>query len=334
MNDESLSQTVRIDLMRGIDGNSLNAPAETTRRDQLAEANWSTRKRQTAAAAAATRSRYEDLLQSVYDAAVITSISGRVLEVNGRAVEFLGYERPTLCEMNVSEVLEGADESLMKSIADSLDKERFALLQAYCRRCDGSSFPAEIAVSRLCADKGRLCFFIRDITVRRQTEEMLRTEHTAVQTCGSGIAIADAEGLLGYVNPAFARLLGADVDMLLHEDIRTVLGNSDAVSELIVSALGDDQTWMSEIEVANGDGDLLFLQVSATACRLTDGDPHGIVFSFADITLHKQAENALEAARADLESRVDARTADLFRKNAQLEEDLAKLTGEAGTAMQ
>jgi len=324
---EDFSKTVRIDLMPEGGGEGI-AGGEQPRRDHLAKANWSTRKRQTAAAAAATRSRYEDLLQSVYDAAIITGISGRIIEVNGRAVEFLRHERSTLCTMTFTDLLDGADETVMKSIADTLEAERFALLQAYCRRRDGTSFPAEIAVSRLSGDKVRLCFFIRDITVRRQTEEMLRTEHTAVQTCGSGIAIADVDGLLGYVNPAFTRMLAADEESLLHEDIRSVLGASEAINDLIESSLNDDQTWMSEIAFTNADGDPLYVQVSATCSRGTDGEPRGIVFSFADITLHKRAEDAHEAAQAELEARVEARTMDLLNRNSHLEEEVAGLKQE------
>ncbi len=319
---EESSKTVRIDLMPDVEGGG--AP-----RDHLAKANWSTRKRQTAAAAAATRSRYEELLQSVYDAAVITSISGRILEVNGRAVEFLRHERAALCEMSFVNLLDGADETLMRSIVDTLEHERFALLQAYCRRRDGSSFPAEIAVSRLSADRVRLCFFIRDITLRRQTEEMLRTEHTAVQTCGSGIAIADVEGLLGYVNPAFARMMVTDAESLLHADMRDVLGDSDVVGELMENALHDDQTWMSEISVTNAEGEPLYVQVSATCSRGTDGDPRGIVFSFADISLHKRAEDAAGVVQAELEARVEARTMELLHKNAKLQEELDGLKSKA-----
>ncbi len=325
---EEFSKTVRIDLMPDVGTNGVAGEA-SPKRDHLAKANWSTRKRQTAAAAAATRSRYEDLLQSVYDAAVITSISGRILEVNGRAVQFLRYERAALCEMSFSDLLDGADETLMKSIADTLEQERFALLQAYCRRRDGTSFPAEIAVSRLSADKVRLCFFIRDITLRRQTEEMLRTEHTAVQTCGSGIAIADVEGLLGYVNPAFARMMATDAESLLHEDMRDVLGAPEIIGELMENSLNDDQTWMGEIAIANAEGEPIYVQVSATCSRGTDGEPRGIVFSFADITQHKEAEDAADAAQAELEARVEARTMDLLHKNAKLMEELEGMKSKA-----
>ncbi len=319
MADDTFSKTVRINLMPDSDGAGLSRSG-ATQVSHLDKAAWSTRQRQTAAAAAATRSRYEELLQSVYDAAVITNPSGRVLEVNGRAVEFLRYERAALCSMIVSDVLDGADETLMASISETLSHERFALLQAYCRRRDGSSFPAEIAVSRLNGERDRFCFFIRDISVRHETEEMLRTEHVAIQTCGSGIAITDVEGLLAYVNPAFSRMMGSDSEGLLNQDIRTVLGESELMTELMESALNDDQSWMSEVEISNSDGDPLSVQISATRSLGADGEQRGIVYSFADVTVHKQNKAALAAAHAELEARVEARTMDLLNKNAKLQE--------------
>jgi len=301
MSDDQFSKTIRIDLMPDVKlgGGKLKS-------DRIAGANWSTRKRQTAAAAAATRSKYEDLLQSVYDAAFITATSGRILEVNDRATEFLKHEKSGLCELNFIDLLDGADESLMSSIVDMLEKERFALLQAFCRRRDGSVFPAEIAVSRLSGDNVKLCFFVRDITVRHRTEEMLRTEHTAVQTCGSGIAIADIDGLLAYVNPACARMLGSDCQELLNQNIRSIFGESEILGELIDSAFSDNQTWLGDLEIINVDGDPLYLQISAACSRGADGEARGIVFSFADITQHKETERALEAAKAALEAGTSA----------------------------
>ena len=298
MSEELFSKTIRIDLMpdAGIGGKSKPSP-----KDKLTAANWSTRKRMTAAAVAATRSKYEDLLQSVYDAAFITTTSGKILEVNDRAVEFMRCEKAELCSMNLIDLIDGADESLMKDITDMLKYERFALLQAFCRRQDASLFPAEIAVSHLSGDSVRFCFFVRDITVRYQAEEMLRTEHTAVQTCGSGIAIADTDGLLGYVNPAFERMLGMNSEELLHNDIREIFGGSEVMVELMNNALSDDETWLGEVEITNDSEQQLFFQVSAACSRAADGEPRGIVFSFADITRQKEAEIELAHAKDELE---------------------------------
>ena len=63
----------------------------------------------------------------------------------------------------------------------SLQSNRFVLIQAFCQRADGSMFPAEISVNRLpLSGKLHLSFFIRDITIRKETEERLKTGYTAV----------------------------------------------------------------------------------------------------------------------------------------------------------
>ncbi len=122
MANERFSKTVRIDLTP-----DLPAAAGTAagRNELLAKANWSTRRQQVAAAAATTHSHYEKLLESVYDAAVISAPSGRIIEVNGRAEEFLGYSREQLCNMNIIELIDGGDDSLMQRISTTLLDERF-----------------------------------------------------------------------------------------------------------------------------------------------------------------------------------------------------------------
>ncbi len=323
MADDKFSRTVRIDLMPGSESVSPLFSSEL-----LAKTEWSTRRRQAAAAAASTHSRYEELLESVYDAAVIASPSGKIIEVNGRAVEFFGYDRDQLCAMSMIQVIDGADEAIMRNIADTLLNERFALLQAFCRRQDGTFFPAEIAVNRLSMDNVRLCFFIRDVTVRHQIETLLRTEHTAVQTCASGIAICDLAGIMSYVNPALEAMLGQEASALDGMDIREVLGAPELAGSLIESALGSEETWMSEFELPNADGTPLYTQISATCSRGVDGAPNGIVFSFADITLHKKAEEESEAAHAELEARVQARTMDMLEQNDRLQARVAELEAE------
>jgi len=314
MAEDKFSRTVRIDLMPS--GESV---APQSGPDLLAKTGLSTRRRQAAVAAASTRSRYEELLESVYDAALITAPSGKIIEVNNRAVEFLGYDRGQLCEMNMINVIDGADESIMRNVADTLLNERFALLQAFCKRLDGTFFPAEIAVNRLSMDNVRLCFFIRDVTVRHQAEELLRLEHTAVQTCASGIAICGLDGGITYLNPALESMLGRDASTLDGVDIREVLGGAEVAGSLIESALGNEETWMVECDLTTLQGEPLFAQLSATCSRAADGTPSGIVFSVADITMHKRAEEEAEAAHAELEARVKARTMDLMDQNERLQ---------------
>jgi len=121
-----------------------------------------------------TASPYERLLQSIYDAVLITDSEGMVLECNQRAVDFLRYSRGELLGLRVMRFICGVDESVMGSIRKNLLEHRYTLIEGTSRRKDGTTFPSEIAVNRLDLDAtGRLCFFIRDISVRKRAQEAL-----------------------------------------------------------------------------------------------------------------------------------------------------------------
>jgi len=160
----------------------------------------------------------------------------------------------------------------------------------------------------------RLCFFIRDISIRHKTEEMLRIEHAAIQGCASGIVITSLEMDLEYGNPAFSRMIGVEEDALIGQDLRDILG--DGMDELVSSALSDEQTWMAEMQIQDADQVPIHVQISVTACRNADGVPTGLVFSVADITARNNVP-ADEAVLAELQS--------LRAENDALQEELAVL---------
>jgi PAS domain S-box-containing protein len=245
-------------------------------------------------AAPSPDSRYDQLLQSIYDAALITDLSGRIIDSNIRAVEFLQHSRLELQQFTILEIISGADAGLLNTLCQNLQKEKFGLLQAYCLRKDRSYFPAEIAVNLLRFEDPKLCFFIRDVTLRRQAEEMLRTEHNAIQNAGNGIAIANEEAKLEYVNPAILKMWNYDdQNDLLNRDLRNLLAESPAAEEMVQSVLTDRSSWLGELVAKRKDGTVFDIQVSAACNRDTDGEVAGMVVSFVDISDRKRVEEAL-----------------------------------------
>ena len=109
------------------------------------------------------------LLESVYDAVLITTRAGEILECNERAAEFFLMAPQTLTGREVLSLISGATESLLETINKNLVSKKYTLVEARCKRSDGTSFAAEIAVNKVDLDAhGQLCFFVRDITVRQQ----------------------------------------------------------------------------------------------------------------------------------------------------------------------
>jgi PAS domain S-box-containing protein len=124
--------------------------------------------------AGVSSSAYQRLLQSIYDAVLITDSEGAVMDCNQRAVEFLKYSETELLELSVTRFICGVDGSVLASIRKNLLEHRYTLIEGTCRRKDGATFPSEIAVNRLDLDpSGRLCFFIRDISIRKRAQDAL-----------------------------------------------------------------------------------------------------------------------------------------------------------------
>jgi PAS domain S-box-containing protein len=251
-------------------------------------------------------SRYDELLQNIYDAVLICTMNGRITDANMRAADFLLYGREELSELMIFDIVSGSDESLIQALCENLENERFTLIQAYCVRKDGTFFPVEISVNKLQLGEMQLCFFIRDITLRRQAEEMLRTEHNAIQNSGNGIAVADLDAMLEYVNPAMANMWGyTNADDLLGQDVRVLLSDKESADRMIATVLGEHQTWVGEMKAKKPDGIEFDVQLSAGCNRNSEGEPMGIVFSFVDISDRKRAEDAereTERTRVMLES--------------------------------
>jgi len=300
---EKLSQTMRIDLIPEVPKEPVKGKKK---RVVLAPPTRKLRRAPMPATATAEVSPYEELLQSLYDAAIIADLDGKVVDVNPRAEEFLQYNRDELKAMSISEVVSGADASLLGQLQENLEMSRFALIQAYCVRKDGSYFPSEIAVNKLSIEGTQLCFFLRDITVRKQSEEMLMTEHNAIQNAGNGIAIVDLEARLEYINPSVLELWGyAEAEEVLNYDVRGLFVNQDAANDMIAAVMGDEHAWTADMVAVKKDGTQFDVQVSAACNRNADGEPIGIVFSFADISDRRraaEAEKEAERRRVMLES--------------------------------
>lgn len=306
MPKENLSQTMRIDLIPDVP----SEPKEGGGRKQVVVSTATRRVKRAVVpgqAPQAHESKFQQLLQSIYDAALITDISGQIIDSNARAVEFLLYEKDALAQLMLFDIVSGADETLISTLSNNLENERFTLIQAYCIRSDGSFFPAEIAVNKLVfGEETNLCFFVRDITLRKQAEEMLYTEHQAIRNAANGIAVADMAARMEYVNPAFARMWGyKGTRDALQQDARLFFSDEERAGRMIEAVINQHENWSGKIMARRADGSEFDAQVSAVCNRNSDGEPVGIVFSFVDISDRLRAEEAereAERRRVMLES--------------------------------
>jgi len=117
---------------------------------------------------------YRKLMESVYDALLVTDAKGRIVDFNSRATVFFLCADGELYGEKITGLISGAGSSLLEAIHGNLADHRHTLIEAHCVRRDDSTFPAEIAVNKMELDDGeQLCFLVRDITVRKQAQDAL-----------------------------------------------------------------------------------------------------------------------------------------------------------------
>ncbi len=160
-----LSQTMRIK----IDADS-DAPV-TRRMPSIRARSFSTRLPVKARLSPAENTLYQQFMKSIYDAVLITDPQGALVDANGRAYEFFHYDLDELCEKTIFDIVCGFNAVVLGTIISNLKNERFTLIEACCRRQDETLFHAEIATSLLHLGQApHLCFFVRDISKRKQDE--------------------------------------------------------------------------------------------------------------------------------------------------------------------
>jgi len=193
----------------------------------------------------------------IYDAALLTDMKGNVVDANVRAVQFFGYSREHFSSSSIGDIITGIGGTIVATINNNLRNNQFTLLQTDCRRKDGTRFHAEISTSLIhLSREPLLCFFVRDVSVRRDAEEALKHAHDelARQVEGSNRAnqklkqeIAERQRVEYELKAAIARLRKHDeaksefISNVSHE-FRTPLTSIKYAADNMIRGIAGDMT--------------------------------------------------------------------------------------------
>ncbi len=162
---------------------------------------------------------YKSLLGGLYDGVLVLDPTGVVIASNHRAEQFLGYSEPELWGMSCEELIIGINARVLHKLHTHAEEGRFTVVNGTCKRKDTTTFPAEIAISRIrFFNDGDLIFSIRSIERREKVREQRGLEEEAIRSSGAGIVVCSIEGAIEYVNAAFMKLLNlaSEQDIIKH----------------------------------------------------------------------------------------------------------------------
>ncbi len=192
-------------------------------------------------------------------------------------------------------------------------------------RKDGSPAILYLAANIVYNEKGEpICTmdsFI-DITKRKTMEEELRIKDFAVSSSIQGIVIGDLLGNITYVNDAFLKLWGGDIDSeIIGKSTLSFAKNLNQAEKAFEEVL-DNGHWSGEIDAVIKDGATITIHLTANMVTDADNNPICMMASFVDVTELHTYQKKLESVNEELEIRVAERTRELVAANERMMKEI------------
>ncbi|ADV67864.1 sensor histidine kinase [Deinococcus maricopensis] len=156
---------------------------------------------------------------------------------------------------------------------------------------------------------------------RMRAQQEMRKLSSAVEQAADPIFIADREGVIEYVNPAFERVTGYARDEAIgqHASILWPEGVGQVFTQEVWPALLRGETYRGDVMNRRKDGSLYHKEKTLTPIKDERGRITHVVSTGKDVSDRKRIEAELVALNLSLEARVESRTAQLEDVNRELE---------------
>lgn len=263
-------------------------------------------------AEAAAETRLKAILQSVSDSVIMSDLEGTIEFANRATERVLGRAPGSLSGRQAQELFPEAYGQLRSSdIAAFLAGEPCSFLnqgpkEGNALRANGEKFPVEVTWSTLppldSSEKPRFVAIMREITARKRTEAALRESEalfrTLADTAPAMIWMADPSGTLNFLSKGWLDFRGRRLEQELNlgwieglhpEDYSRCLDTFD-------EAVRDREPYEMEYRMRRCDGEYRWLLDRGVPRWDADGSLAGFIGICVDVTLRKQADDALRAS--------------------------------------
>ncbi|MHA2131641.1 MAG: PAS domain S-box protein, partial [Promethearchaeota archaeon] len=157
--------------------------------------------------------KYSNLFQHSNDGIFFHDLDGNIMDVNQKVLEQFGYTKNEILSLKVPQLHPTSEQSESKKAFEEISKKGFIRFEINFKKKNGEIFPAEVSSSLFSiGDKKFIQGIMRDITLRKQSEENLRESEkkyrNMINNLDLGFYQVNWNGDLLNHNPAFNQLLG------------------------------------------------------------------------------------------------------------------------------
>jgi PAS domain S-box-containing protein len=144
---------------------------------------------------------------------------------------------------------------------------------------------------------------------RKQIEDLLRLQSTALNAAANAIMITACDGTIEWVNPAFCALTGYSAVEAIGKNPRDLVrsGKHDQIFyQQLWDSIVSGEVWHGELVNRRKDGTLYIEEMTITPMSSPDGQISRYIAVKQDITGRKKSEEALQKSSTELVMAYDA----------------------------
>ena len=248
--------------------------------------------------------RYRRLFEASNDLIVIHKL-GRIIDVNQKMCNVLGYSREQLLGMSIPDLHHHGDtrqESIER--VENLLRYGDKIFEGSLVKADGELIYVEVSTSVVDLDEGIGQGILRDITERKKTEEFLRESEEKyrllAEYANDVIFTLDLELKYTFVSPSYERLrgympeevYGKGIDMILTPESQNTVRRlfEEVYPQIFQESRSEKNFRKIELETFHRNGSIIWCEVVLSFIYDRENRPVGILGVSRDISERKKAE--------------------------------------------
>ncbi|MDX2111453.1 MAG: PAS domain S-box protein [Verrucomicrobiota bacterium] len=242
---------------------------------------------------------YHTLVESANDAVLFISPQGRLVEVNKVACDLYGYTRDELLKMALIDIIR--DPALIHKCKSEVEAKGRAIFSSLHWTKAGKSIPVEVS-ARVTTHHGesRIIAYVRDVSLRQQTEAQLREQASLLDISGDGIGVFDLTGKVQFWNHGAEMLVGWTREEVMGRNLPEAMYRE--CRELMVTVrqqVLQTGSWCGELVLYTKTDQPVVVLSRRTLIRDKHGAPKSILVVNTNRTEQKAMEVQLQLALAE-----------------------------------